>query len=483
MSERTANKMAINTIWNALERFSQMGIQLVCTFILARFLTPTDFGLLGMIIVFTEISRTLIDSGFTAALIRSKEVTEEDYCSVFYLNITIGAILYIILFLSTGLIADFYHQPIFRDMCKVSFLIIPIFSFQVVHNAIFDRTLQFKKKGLLAVTASIISSLIAIFLAYRWRNVWALVIQNLSTYLVLTVLYWLFGSWRPKFLFSWKSISKYFNFSKNLLLSSLIGSVFSNINALLIGRFYTPSDLGYYSQANRLNMVASNQTTNIIKSVSYPILSQVNNRGGNLKEGYKKVIKISLLFVGLIMVMIMAIARDLIVVLMGSEEWRIAGNYLMILSFCGMLFPLHSINENILRVTGNSKTLLYLEVCRRLLLLSIIFITVQFSVTIFVLGYAIYSFLLVFLNLHVCGKPINYSLMEQLIDISPIVLRLLSIIVFALVLNYVMSDTILWVRMISVFISSLIFVIILFYSNSSFVEIIGLLRDIVIKKK
>ena len=474
--------MASNSLWNAVENFSQLGIQMICTFILARFLTPSDFGLMGMLVIFTQIAKTITESGFGTALIRAKVVTQQDYSSIFYLNLILGVVLYFILFCCSPFIADFYHQPIFNAMCKVTFLVIPVFALQVVQRAIMVRKLQFKKQGLLSIAAALLSSFVAILLAYKWRNVWALVVQNLLMGVLTTLFYWIFAKWHPSWTFSTISIKKYLSFSKNLLLTGLVGSFFNNINALLIGRFYTSADLGFYNQANRINLIASGQTTNIIKNVSYPILSQVNNNGGNLKQGYKKVIVITVLFVGCIMVILMGIAQDLLEILMGGEEWRRSGQYLMILGFAGMLHPLHSINENILRVVGDSKSLLRLELIRRCIMLVILAITVHFNVIVFVFGYVIYSFVLLFLNMSVCGKPIHYSLREQISDISPILCRQLFLIFIAISLNYILSDYNIFIRIFVVFSISTFICFLLFKNNEAFKIVIQLLKEMILKR-
>lgn len=481
-NKSTAHKMASNSMWNAVENFSQLGIQMICTFVLARFLTPSDFGLIGMLVIFTQIAKTITDSGFGTALIRAKEVTQQDYSSIFYLNLILGVALYLILFCCSPLIAAFYHQPIFNTMCKVTFLVIPVFALQVVHRAIMVRNLQFKEQGLLSIAAALLSSIIAIILAYQWRNVWALVVQNLLMGILTTFFYWIFAKWHPSWIFSSFSIKKYLSFSKNLLFTGLVGSFFNNINALLIGRFYTSADLGFYNQANRINLIASGQTTNIIKNVSYPILSQVNNDGGDLRQGYKKVIVITILFVGCIMALLMGIAQDLLEILMGGEEWRRSGQYLMILGFAGMLHPLHSINENILRVVGDSKSILRLEIIRRCIMLVILAITVHFNVIVFVFGYAFYSFVLLFLNMSVCGRPIHYSLREQLFDVFPILCRQLLLVFIAFFINYILSDCNIFIRIVIVFSASSLICFMLFKNHEAFKTVIQLLKELIFRK-
>lgn len=478
MSVQYKKELAKNTVWNTLERFSLLGIQLLCTFILARFLTPSDFGIVGMLVVFTAIAHILVDSGFATAIIREKEVSQLDYSSVFYLNVLIAIIIYVILFFCSPLIAEFYHEPILEDICKVTFLVIPLLAFQLIQTAILQRNLQFKKLAIITFVSSATSCVIAIIIAYYLRNVWALVFQNLLTYLFKTLLLWIYGKWHPILSFSWNPIKRYFKFSKNLLLSGLIGSVFNNINALLIGRFYTSADLGFYSQANRVTDIASHQMTGVIRSVSYPVLSIVNNEGGNLREGYRKVINVTLIFVGGIVALLMGVAQDLMELLMGSPEWRVAGKYVIILGIAGILHPLHAINQNILTVKGKGKSILLLEITRRFIMVIILAITVHFDVTVFVMGYSIYSILLLFLNLYVCGKPINYSLWGQFADVLPIFLRLAMMMAIAILSNYLFADAHIIVRIITTLSLSICCGMLLFHNHPQYKDICSMVSQI-----
>lgn len=471
MTTQYKKELVKNTIWNTLERFSLLGVQLICTFVLARFLTPSDFGIVGMLVVFTAIAQILIESGFGIAIIREKEVSPIDYSSVFYLNLLIAIAIYTLLYFCTPLIAGFYHEPILEEVCKVTFLVIPLFALQLIQTTILQRNLQFKKLAVIAFVSSGSSSIIAIVLAYYLRNVWALVLQNLMTYLFKTLLLWIYGRWHPILKFSWSPVKKYFRFSRNLLLSGLVGSVFNNINALLIGHFYTSTDLGFYSQANRVTDIASHQMTGVIKSVSYPVLSKVNNEGGNLREGYRKVILVTLIFVGSIVALLMGVSQDIMELLMGSSEWRVAGKYIFILGIAGILYPLHAINQNILTVKGNGKSILYLEITRRVIMVLILAITVHFDVTVFVMGYSIYSFLLLFLNLYVCGKPISYSVWEQFADVLPVFLRHATMIGVALLSNYMLGDAHIWVRILTTLFVSICCGILLFYKHPQFKDI------------
>lgn len=483
MAENNGRNMAKNTMWNAFEKFSQLGIQLLCTFVLARFLAPSDFGIVGMLVVFTQISRTIIDSGFTIALIREKEVTQVDLSSVFFLNFGLSIIVYGILYICSQYIAIFYHEPILNEVCKVTFLVIPILSLTLVQTALLHRSLQFKKISIIAFLSSVLASIIAVILAYWLRSVWALVIQNILMYAFQAILLWVTASWHPSLIFSWRAISKYFKFSKNLLITGLLGSFFNNINAILIGHYYTSSDLGFYSQANRVNGIASHTSTQVVQSVSYPLLARINNNGGDVKQGYKKVIMATVLFVGSIMAILMCISSDLFEILMGDVAWRQSGKFLFLLGLSGMLFPLHSVNQNILNVKGKSKTVLYLEIARRTILIVILSISLRFDVPVFVASYSFYSFVLLFLNLHYCGKPIQYSTIEQIRDVAPIFCRQFIVIAIGAVSNYFLSYMSTCWRMSITLSLSLICMYVLFYRTEIFREVITLISSIISRKK
>ena len=470
------DKLASNTMWNAGERYSILGIQLISTFVLSRFLTPADFGLVGMLIVFTAIAQTILDSGFAQALIREKEIEDSDYSTIFYFNIVLSIVLYCILFCCSELIADFYRQPILNDICKLTFLVIPFNALCIVQNTILVRNLQFKKLCLISLASAILSSIITIVFGYLYRNVWALVFQNLLIYVFRSLLLWITTNWHPRLQFSFKRLKYFFTFSKNLLFSGLIGNLFNNIHSILIGRFYTATELGFYSQADRLKNVATNSSTQVIQTVTYPILSQINNNNEDVKDAYKKIICTSLIFVGGIMGLLMSVSIDLFQFLMGSEEWRQSGVYLLILGISGILHPLHSINQNILLVKGRSDSLLILEIIRRTIMIITLIVTVNFNMIIFVSGLSFYSILLLFLNLYYCGRPIQYSLKEQLYDTIPIIIRLLLAVSCCYCVYFLLPDLYFCIRLVIVFAIYLITMFCLFYHNKYLQEVICLIK-------
>lgn len=456
MSSRP-QQMASGSFWNAMERFSTMGIQLICTFILARFLTPSMFGLMGMLVVFTLIGNTITESGFSQTLINEKDVSRQTLSTVFWTNIGLSLLIYFILWFAAPYIAGFYHEPILTDVSRVTFLVIPLGALSIIQFTLCSRGLEFRKMCIISITASIISCIIAIIWAWRTHSVWALVVQNVMSYALRALGFWLTTKFRPALTFAGDELRRLFAFSRNLLITGLIGNIFNNIYTLLIGRFYGATQAGYFVQADRIRLVTSNSMTQVVQSVSYPILSQINNetqtlpnegissfplnRGirGGLLSAYRRIILVTLLFVGFLMTLLMSVGEDLMQLLMGSAEWRVAGQYLMALGVVGILYPLHAVNQNILLVKKMGRTVLWIEIARRALMIVLIVAALQFGVEVFVWSYALYSFLLIFLNLYVCGRPIGYGLMAQLRDISPILMGFLLMIVVAECSNHILS--------------------------------------------
>lgn len=474
-----STQLATSTLWNALERFSVIGIQLICTFILARFLTPDLFGLMGMLIVFTLIGNTITESGFSQALIREEEVGQRTLSTVFWANVLLSLFIYGVLWTCAPLIAQFYHQPILTDVSRITFLVIPLGALSLIHYTLCTRQLEFRRMCFISLIASLISSVIAIIWAWRTHSIWALVLQNVATYALRTLGFWLTTRFRPAMTFATRELRRLFTFSRNLLVTGLIGNLFNNIYTILIGRYYGAIEAGYFVQADRIRMVASASTTQVVQSVSYPILSQINHKDDTrLKGAYRRIILITLLLVGFLMSLLMSISQDLMELLMGRTEWRIAGQYLIALGVVGILFPLHAVNQNILLVKGLGKTVLWVEVARRVLMVLLILISLQFGVEVFVWSYALYSSLLIFLNLYVCGRPIGYGLREQLNDIRPILLGFLLMSLISQVCNHVLALCPLMPRLFTTLIITLIVGMIYFRNHEGVKEILSIAKTL-----
>ena len=413
-------KTITGVLWNAFEMFGGKIVQVVITIILARILTPEDFGVIGLLVIFTELSKVILDSGFSQALIRKQDANQTDFTSVFYFNIAIGVIVYWTLYFLSPLISDFYNYPELTNISRVVFLTILINSFGIVQNAKIVRDVNFKILAKRTILANVIAGLLAIYLAYVGFGVWALVLQMVVASFLRVTLLWAFSKWLPSLSFSFAPIKKLFAFGGNLLVSGMFDVIASNIQTLLIGKFYTKADLGFYTQGKQLSSIPSQTLTTIVRNVTYPTLSVIQDNKDQLKQSYKKVIKIAVFVVFPLMLALMVIGDHLIPFVLG-EKWKPAVNYFMLLCITGAIFPLYSINQNIFLIRGNSKLYLKVSIVIRIITLIAILITIQYSVIALVIGQVIATSLNTLIIMYYSGREIDYSLNEQFKDVYKII--------------------------------------------------------------
>ena len=428
MGDNIKQKAVNSVIWSAVEQFSTLGIQMLCTLVVARFLKPSDFGTVGMLSIFTAVSLCLINSGFKTALIRKKDSTDVDYSSVFYFNVFISIVLYVILFFCSKYIADFYNIPELESISKVTFLVLPISAFSLIQLTILTKNIDFKTQFRTSLIAAIVSGFIGICLALYYKNVWAVVFQNLSFYGIQCIMLWVLSKWKPLMLFSFESIKGMFSFSMNMMLSTLVATFFNNLYVLVIGKIYTPTDLGNFSQAQKLQNISSSSITEVVQRVSFPVLSKFQSDDAMLATVYKKIIRVTFFVVSFVMFLLMGSAKNLFGVLF-DEKWVMAGGFFSILCLNGVLYPLHSINLNVLSVKGKGSQYLSLEIIRRVVLLIILLVSSFFDIETFVCGQVLYSIIVLFINLYTCGKQINYSVASQCKDLFPTFLLGLSMMI------------------------------------------------------
>lgn len=408
-------------LWNSFEMFGGKLIQIAITIILARILSPEDFGVLGLLVIFTELSKVVLDSGFAQALIRKKDVNQVDFTSVFYFNIVVGIAVYILLYLLTPFISGFYNYPELTDIARVVFVSILINSFGIVQNAKIVREVNFKALAKRTIIANLISGIIAILLAHRGFGVWSLVIQMILASFFRVVLLWRFSNWLPSFSFSFKPIKELFVFSGNLLLSGIFDVIVSNIQTLLIGKFYSKAALGFYTQGKQLSSLPAQTLTSIVRNVTYPTLSVIQDNVDELRGAYRKIIKMAVFVIMPLMLGLLAVGNNLIPFVLG-DKWIPSVSYFMLLCITGAFFPLYSIGQNLFLVRGNSKLYLKVSILKRIIALIAILITIRYSVLILVIGQVITSFINTIIMMIFSGREINYSLKEQIKDISAIIL-------------------------------------------------------------
>jgi len=401
-----------------VDSFAGQGIQFFVGVILARLLDPSAFGLIGMLAIFIAISQSIIDSGFGNALIRKKDCSNEDFSTVFYFNIIVSFFLYGLLYISAPYIAKFYNQPLLILLLRVLGLGIILNAFGLIQRVIFTKNVNFKAQTQVSFVASILSGLTAVYFAYSGYGVWALVILTLTRFGLISLFFWIKSSWRPVAVFSKLSFFEMFGFGSKLLLSGLLHTVFVNLNQLVIGKFFSPEILGYYSKAEEFKNLPSQNLNNVISRVSFPMLARLQDDQQELFNSYVLIIRNTMFISFLFLLGLSAIAENLILLLLG-QSWIKSAVYLQLLCFIGMLYPLHSLNLNMLKVKGRSDLFLRLEVIKKFMAIPILVFGVLFGIEILIIGAFINSCISFYLNSFWSGRLIGYTWKAQLNDVFP----------------------------------------------------------------
>lgn len=426
-------------IWSFVERFGYLFLQFITNLILARILTPSEFGLIGMMMVFVALSLTFIDGGFGAALIQKEKPNNNDYSTVFYINIIIAITLYLLLFVFSNKIASFFSQSQLSLLLKVLGSILLIDSIGIVQNNILIKNISFKKIAIIKIISASISCSTAILFAYNGLGVWSLVVLYVLNSSMRSLLLWFNTSWRPSLIFSKSSFKDLFGFGSKLLTARFISEFYIHMQSLVIGRVFSSADLGFYTQAKQLQQVPVQSLSTVINSVTFPVFSSLQNDKIKLKEGMKKSMKSAVFINFPIMVFLTVIAKSLIIVLY-TEKWLPSVPYFQILCIgFGLLLIVHSINLSAIKSVGKSDWILYLEIIKKLL--GVIFIIVGikiYGIMGVLYALAINSLLEFFLNGHFTGKAINYGIISQLKDILPALLIALitGLITYLTIIHY-----------------------------------------------
>lgn len=405
-------------IWSFIDNFSIKIIQFIVGIILARLLSPKEFGLVGILTIFIAISQSIVDSGFSQALIRKKDCTQSDYSTVFYFNFVVGLFMYSVLFLFAGPISEFFKEPQLRQLIRVFGINIIFISFDIIQRTIISKEINFKLLAKISFITNIISGSIAIMMAYTGWGVWSLVFLPMGRYGLTALCLWIFTKWRPTLEFSMVSFKELFSFGSKLLVSGLIDAVFRNVYYIVIGRYFSAVDLGFYTRADQFKKLPSENITQIIQRVSYPVLASIKDDPERLKENFRKLIKSTMFITFVLMLGLAAVARPMILALIG-EKWLPSVAYLQLLCLVGMFYPLHALNLNMLNVNGRSDLFLRLEIIKKCLVVPIIFIGIFYGIKIMIIGMIINTIIAYYLNSYWSGKFVGYSMMAQVKDILP----------------------------------------------------------------
>lgn len=422
-------KQAISGVkWNFLQQFSVQIINFGVQVILARLLMPEMFGLIAMIIVFISIGQTLMDSGMTSSLIRTKNPDQIDYSTVFVTNLLMSIAIYGVTYALAPLIAEFYNQEVLTDIVRVFALTFVIRAFVAVHVAKLTKEMNFKLQMKLQIPSTIIAGIVGVTLAYQGYGVWSLVWLNLVQAIVFTIQNWLFINWRPSLIFNWERFKHHFVFGYKLTLSGLLDTIYNDAYRIVIGKFYSPASVGFFHQAETMRLFPVQQISAVMGKVTYPFFANIDG-DKQLKAAYKITMKLVLFVVIPIMLTLIVIAEEGFLFVFG-EKWLPAVPYFQVLAIASILRPISSYNLNILKVKGRSDLFLKVEIIKKVIGLLAIAIGIQFNVMGLVISLTVVSFIWVFINMFYCGNLINYPVFEQLKDVSH--LFIIGSIVFTL---------------------------------------------------
>ena len=377
MPESLKKKTVKGVAWTSLDQVATLGFGFVIGVILARILSPDDYGLLAMITVFNAIAYAFINSGFGNALVRKPDLTENDNSTAFYFNIVAGVVMAGVIWMIAPLVAMFYDKPILCQLLRVEGLLLIVSSFTIVQNAQLTRTLNFKARMIINAASQVLAGAIAIVAAYHGFGVWSLVIQHIASGIIRMILLWVISPWRPRGQWDKRSFGYLWGYGSKLLASGLLDTVYTNIYPIVIGKFYSAADLGQYSRAKGYASLPSHGLTGVIQQVTFPVLSQIQEDDERLAGSYRRMLRFTVFLVFPIMIGMAALAYPLVIALV-TDKWAQCVPYLQVICFASMWYPVHAINLNLLQVKGRSDLFLRLEIIKKAIITVAIFVCVPF---------------------------------------------------------------------------------------------------------
>lgn len=413
-------KTVSGLLWTFTQQFSVQLINFVAQIILARILMPAEFGLIGMIVIFISVGNSLMDSGMASSLIRTSNATQKDFSTVFWMNLFASIFLYFVLFFCAPFIAGFYRQPVLTPVIRVYTLAFIIKALVGVQTTILTKEMNFKLQMSMQIPSVIIGGITGVVMAYRGYGVWSLVWMNLVQTSLFTLQHWIRTKWHPAFIVDRERLRFHFKFGYKLTLSGLLNTVYTNIYNIIIGKFFSAAQLGYYTRAQTLQMFPITNIATALNKVTYPMFASIQHDDVKLKGAYKKLMQQVIFWVAPLMVYLVIVAEPLFRFVL-TDKWLPAVPYFQILCFSGILYPLHSYNLNILKVKGRSDLFFKLEVYKKL------FVSIGIAGALYFGMYGLLYFQLISsvfsfaVNTIYSGRMIDYATKEQLKDILPLI--------------------------------------------------------------
>ena len=417
-----------NLIWHYAERCGAQLIQFIVQLILARILTPAEFGTIGLLTVFISISLVFAQSGMGQALVQKKESDQTDFSTVFYFSIAFSIIIYIILWFAAPYISEYFNKPILVDIIRVLGVMVIIGAINSVQQAYVQKNMKFKLFFYSTLSGTVVSAVVGIAMAYMGFGVWALVAQQIVNQLVGTVVLFFTIKWRPSFMFSFKRMGVLFSFGWKMLCSSLIDTIYNNIYSLEIGKHYSDADLGYYNKGKQFPMLIVQNINTTITSVLFPVLSKVQDEKERLKSMMRRSIVTSTFIIFPAMAGLASVAEPLIRVLL-TDKWLPAVPFIQFCCFTYAFWPIHTANLQAIKALGRSDIFLGLEIAKKAVGVLILVVTLPYGLTVMMIGRCVATLVSSFLNALPNKKLLGYSYFEQMKDILPSMLISIVMIV------------------------------------------------------
>lgn len=475
MADNLKQKAASGMVWTSIQKFAGMGISFISGIILARLLMPEDYGCIGMLSIFMLIAGAFVDGGFASALIQKKRPTQEDYSTIFFFNLGMSLLMYGILFFSAPAIARFYSMPLLSSVLRVQGLVLIINALSLIQSNQLRKQFKFKKIAIVTLVTSVISLLVTIIMAYKGFGVWALVTMNLLSAFIPTIIYWITNKWYPLWVFSKTSFRELFSFGFYMFLTTIITRICNNIQGLLIGRFYNPATMGYYSKAKSTEELASTSLSNVIDQVAYPLYAEYQNDKPMLVNVIKK-LTLSIAYITFPMMLLLILLAKPVIVLLYSERWLDSVPYFQILCVAGIAICLQGVNYQAIAAIGKSKAMFGWTLVKRTIgLMLIVGGLATFGIKGLLVGMVMQSWLIYLINAYQVHKYIGYTLSKQMIDLLPILLISIVSGGVAYFLTIFMPD---WNMYILAVIRLLVFILVYLCGSSLFkMESFGIVKE------
>lgn len=419
MAEQSLKEKTVKgTFWSAADAFLGQGVLFLVSIVLARLLSPEEYGLIGIVTIFTTVMYGIMDSGFSSALIRKKGITDKDYNTLFFFNLAVSVVLFALLFIGAPWIARFFERPQLLPLVRVMGAILILQSLCIVHETILKRRIDFKTRTKASFISAVSSGAVGIGMALAGCGVWSLAGQQLSRQFIYSACLWVFNRWWPQWKISIDSLCYMWWFGWKLMLSGLLNHLWNELKKVVVSKYYSPAMLGQFSKAGEFAKIFSANFTSIIQRVTYPALAQVQDDKARMISAYRRVIKTTMFVTVNCMFFLGAVSEPLLYCLIGPK-WHIATTFLPLICIYRSMYPLQAINLNMLKVLGRTDIFLYLEIAKKTVLLIPLFIGVFVSIYWMLVASIGTSIIAFFLNSYYSGKELGYSSWMQLKDVAP----------------------------------------------------------------